>query len=628
MRLCYSLAIAAIALGSCASEAPAPDKAPLPRAVTARQLSDGGDRCMRISGWPDRISPGGDRLALTDSGGDGTVLLVEGRATADLLAQRAFVGWSEDATLWTVTPTGVIESWDGERLNPQTELNALVANEAPSKVLGVLPGWNRVGGGDGLALYARPSRSQFKIIDLQARTAAKITVGDAWGQKRPAVAFRTGRDANGEKHVFISHEVLDARSPLNPATRVEVFSAKGDRVFAGETKATEVSLTGRMVSAGPLVLARQGEYRCVFAMTPTGAMVPQGACDRDRQSVVLDGDLKETAFVPFNAYETVRSDGARQRGRLQLVEDGRGRAIYETVTADGRIAIETETPTGFAPVFSEFSPDFCSPKAVARGEPLQARLSDGEVAEGVLFTPGTTPTGIVVYYHGGPYQTSTDLEGGVVAALVEQGFAVIAVNYRGTPGYGTRFIERAYETGPEGMLDDGRALTREAQSRLGAQDRPVYVYGVSWGGYLALRELTDPASTVQGGLLQSAVCRIDLSVDDVTFADGSVPLSRVIDPSSVVHQIRLLGPQGADDRLNVCNAPLPAGRRVVVVHSQRDPRAPLAPIQAWSSAQGDAQVSMTAAPGSAHPYPGRDESAPLVATAIEFWTPSLQRVAH
>ncbi|GAB2838388.1 S9 family peptidase [Lentzea nigeriaca] len=98
--------------------------------------------------------------------------------------------------------------------------------------------------------------------------------------------------------------------------------------------------------------------------------------------------------------------------------------------------------------------------------------------------------GIVLHLHGGPRSQLRQIHEPLIAALVEAGWTVIGMNYPGSSGYGDEF--RDVVVGDWGGADVAAVTARLRELR---RDRPVCLYGQSYGAYLALlaasRELVD-----------------------------------------------------------------------------------------------------------------------------------------
>ena len=115
----------------------------------------------------------------------------------------------------------------------------------------------------------------------------------------------------------------------------------------------------------------------------------------------------------------------------------------------------------------------------------------GHRVHGFYVTPEgpTGPFPIVMLVHGGPTWLDTDRWQPDVQALVDTGFAVAMVNYRGSTGYGREWRDSLIGDigGPE--LEDVNAGLRDLIERGIADPARAVVAGYSWGGYVTLLEL-------------------------------------------------------------------------------------------------------------------------------------------
>lgn len=117
---------------------------------------------------------------------------------------------------------------------------------------------------------------------------------------------------------------------------------------------------------------------------------------------------------------------------------------------------------------------------------------DGMAIPAFLFKPAAA-TGrrvpAVVYPHGGPTSYYGDEWDGVAQYFLDKGYAWLAINYRGSTGYGMEF-ERA-EHGVWGVADTDDCLA--AADYLAGLDwidpRRIAIFGASYGSYLALASL-------------------------------------------------------------------------------------------------------------------------------------------
>ena len=122
------------------------------------------------------------------------------------------------------------------------------------------------------------------------------------------------------------------------------------------------------------------------------------------------------------------------------------------------------------------------------GRPYRSYWVDGPggpVQSWVVTPEGDGPFPVVMYAHGGPEWHQRDGFDPEIQALVDHGFAVAMVNYRGSTGYGIAFRETLVRNigfpESEDLLSCLDALTAEG---VADPDR-AFLAGWSWGGYLA-----------------------------------------------------------------------------------------------------------------------------------------------
>lgn len=111
---------------------------------------------------------------------------------------------------------------------------------------------------------------------------------------------------------------------------------------------------------------------------------------------------------------------------------------------------------------------------------------DGTELHGLLWRGGNGPSPLLLFCHGGPSGQVKDGWYPPFQYWVDRGYAVLAVNYRGSTGYGREYREAL--AGRWGELDvaDAAAAARWAVGEGIAQAGRVVAWGGSAGGYLVL----------------------------------------------------------------------------------------------------------------------------------------------
>lgn len=128
------------------------------------------------------------------------------------------------------------------------------------------------------------------------------------------------------------------------------------------------------------------------------------------------------------------------------------------------------------------------------GEVVRFESFDGLEIPGVLYMPHTaTPENKVpalVLVHGGPGGQSRVGYSDLVQYIVNQGYAVYAINNRGSSGYGKSFFHLDDQAHGEGDLDDCVA-SRQMLIDTGLVDPDrIGIIGGSYGGYMVLAAQT------------------------------------------------------------------------------------------------------------------------------------------
>ncbi len=96
---------------------------------------------------------------------------------------------------------------------------------------------------------------------------------------------------------------------------------------------------------------------------------------------------------------------------------------------------------------------------------------------------------VVVNPHGGPWARDTWGYSSEVQFLCNRGYAVFQMNFRGSTGYGRRFLEASYKQWGLKMQDDITDGVRWLIGRGVADPVRIAIYGGSYGGYATLAGL-------------------------------------------------------------------------------------------------------------------------------------------
>jgi dipeptidyl aminopeptidase/acylaminoacyl peptidase len=202
-------------------------------------------------------------------------------------------------------------------------------------------------------------------------------------------------------------------------------------------------------------------------------------------------------------------------GEISIVSEG-GEWAYPSWAGDDIVAVHEDhrTPPRMVRVGADGTlhqltgppPSQTSKTPHASFQEVTYPSFDGLEIHGFLFEPQhaegrTAPA--VVYPHGGPTAAYTDSWDGVAQYFVDKGYAWLAINFRGSTGYGRDF-ERANH-GVWGVADteDCLAAADYLAGLSWVDPERIAIFGASYGSYMALASLArDPRHRFAGGVLK------------------------------------------------------------------------------------------------------------------------------
>ena len=106
----------------------------------------------------------------------------------------------------------------------------------------------------------------------------------------------------------------------------------------------------------------------------------------------------------------------------------------------------------------------------------------------------------IVYVHGGPQSQTVNNFNRIVQFLANQGYVVIAPNYRGSSGYGKQFMDANRFDMGGGDLQDVLAAADWIQRTGYVDPKKLVIMGGSYGGYMSMMALTKSPETWAAGV--------------------------------------------------------------------------------------------------------------------------------
>jgi len=263
--------------------------------------------------------------------------------------------------------------------------------------------------------------------------------------------------------------------------------------------------------------------------------------------------------ISIDPYTWIRQLSAAPDGeRLAFVASAAGLPDRVVVLDNGRSQVRRYSLAEMA-----------APDEYSNPRPLEWNAPDGTTVYGIFYPPANprfTSAGLppaIVHIHGGP--TSQDVANfdPEIGFFTSRGFAYLAVNYRGSCGYGwsyTRLLNGCWgDLDVEDAMGGARALVEQGL----ADPRRLVIEGKSAGGYTVLNALIRSPGTFKAGISSYGVTNLfSLAADthkfEERYLDGLVGLlpdraERYRDWSPLFHAGQIQDPvaifQGDEDNV-------------------------------------------------------------------------------
>lgn len=131
-------------------------------------------------------------------------------------------------------------------------------------------------------------------------------------------------------------------------------------------------------------------------------------------------------------------------------------------------------------------------KTLAKMQPIEYTSRDGLKIEGYLtLPPGKDPKSlpVIIHPHGGPWARDTWGFNPAVQWLANRGYAVLQMNFRGSTGFGKKFLEASFKEWGGKMQNDISDGVNWLIKEGIANPKKICIYGASYGGYATLAGL-------------------------------------------------------------------------------------------------------------------------------------------
>jgi dipeptidyl aminopeptidase/acylaminoacyl peptidase len=258
------------------------------------------------------------------------------------------------------------------------------------------------------------------------------------------------------------------------------------------------------------------------------------------------------------------------------------------------------------------------PKDLVPPQVVRFKSFDGTEIPGLLYKPLTaSPTAKVpglVWVHGGPGGQSRVGYSGLIQYLVNHGYAIYAINNRGSSGYGKAFYAMDDRKHGEGDLDDCVATKKMFTATGWVDPDRIGIIGGSYGGYMVLAALAFRPTEFAAGVDLFGVSNWLRTLESIPAWWGPTRDSlykELGDPKADADYLRKISPLFHADQIE---------RPLIVLQGENDPRV----LKAESSEIVDAvkkkgvPVEFLLFPNEGHGFARRETQEKAYAATLQF----------
>lgn len=342
------------------------------------------------------------------------------------------------------------------------------------------------------------------VFDVATKTLDTLTKGvydetaPAWSPDEMQLAFTSNRSADPDKNENTDVYVIASRSGAQPRQLTNWSGRDGGAVWSPDGK----QLAYLRSTASTNFIMYDQPILALIAVDGNATTLPQPrllsqALDRPIRNARWSPDGQRIGILVDDDRRTQVAEYRVADGTLTYLTAGdRAFADLEPNPKGGWVTLmsEPQLPTevyaienGFTRRLTTVQNEFVAPLSLATVTGYTSRSKDGAQVSNLLFMPPSGPSAklpTVFYIHGGPVSQDSygfDLTRQVLAG---GGYAVVAVNYRGSNGRGIDYTKAIYgDWGNKEVLDilgSADALVQKGT----ADPARLGIGGWSYGGIL------------------------------------------------------------------------------------------------------------------------------------------------
>ena len=204
------------------------------------------------------------------------------------------------------------------------------------------------------------------------------------------------------------------------------------------------------------------------------------------------------------------------------------------------------------------------------------KSTDGEIIQGWLGLPdGKGPFPTILHTHGGPETATVEYFMPNSQAWIDHGFAWLAINYRGSTGFGRAFREKIWGDLGHWEVEDMVAARQWLVKEGIAIPEQVLLTGWSYGGYLTLLALGKYPDLWAGGLAGTAT--VDWAMEYEDLSPGMKGYSVAIMGGTPQEKPELYAAASPMNYVEKVKAP------VFIIQGRNDTRTPSRPVMVYEA---------------------------------------------
>jgi dipeptidyl aminopeptidase/acylaminoacyl peptidase len=249
-------------------------------------------------------------------------------------------------------------------------------------------------------------------------------------------------------------------------------------------------------------------------------------------------------------------------------KDGRIALIASSGTCPARVFVRTPNASTSHIIMKRSSSESAPKKELVLPCAVSWKGSRSTLIHGLLYLPKSigekkVPPPAIIRIHGGPTTQATSAYSGDIQFFVTRGYTVLDVNYRGSTGYGRKYMDELRDNWGVCDVQDAMSGAKFLIQRSWADAKKLVIMGGSAGGYTVLQSLVDfPKFYKAGVCLYGISNQFTLVADTHKFEErysdyllGSLPeaAAKYRDRSPVFKADRIVDPvavfQGAIDEV-------------------------------------------------------------------------------